>query len=150
MILRRDRVRCRFRHALNHVDLFDIHFKSAGCARLGADLSADDDRRLLRQILDRLERLFWQVRFHGDALNDARAVAQQVGMRFCLMLSQVIEPSCDFDGLALACLPASATVVRFAVIILSFGIALFLVERLQTLEALKGSARASSIGFADS
>ena len=77
MIFRSDRIRRSFGNALDHVDLFEIHFVAAGGARLCPHLAANDDRRLLRQILDRLERLLGQVRLHCDTLHNPGAIAKQ-------------------------------------------------------------------------
>ena len=50
----RDRIRLGLGHALHDFDVLDIHLVAARRALLGADLARDDERRFLRQVLDRL------------------------------------------------------------------------------------------------
>ena len=92
VILGRDRIRIGFRHALHDVGAFHIQFISAGRALLGADLAANDQRRFLRQILQFFKQLFGQRALHGDALDDAGAVAHLREADFSAA-PQVVQPA---------------------------------------------------------
>ena len=45
-----DRVRLRFRNALDHFDAADVNFVSAGRARFGLNFAGGDDARFLREV----------------------------------------------------------------------------------------------------
>ncbi len=96
VFLGRDRIRIGFRHALDDGGGFDVQFEAAGRASLRANFSAHDQRRFLRQILQRFERFFGERTLYGDALQDARAVAD-LGEADLSAAAQVVQPACDLN-----------------------------------------------------
>ncbi len=99
VVLGRDRVGVRFGDALEDFGAFDVHLVTAGRARLGADFSANDQRRFLGEVLQRFKERFVKLALHRDALHDARAVAQQRESDLP-GLAEIIEPAGDLNRFA--------------------------------------------------
>src|SRR5712691_4034740 len=87
------------RNTLHDLRVFHVQLVTAGRARFRPQLASNDQRRFLRQVLERLERLLRQRALHGHALQDARAVAHLRETNFPAA-AQIIEPARDFDRLA--------------------------------------------------
>ena len=99
VILGRDGIRRLFRNALHNVRAFHVELVSARRARFFADLSANDQRRFLRQILQRFEQFLGQRAFHRDALDDAGAVAQLRETNFSAA-AKIVQPARDLHRFA--------------------------------------------------
>ena len=102
VFLGRNGVRVGFRDLLENLHRFDIEFIAAGGARLGADLTADDEGRFLGEVDQGIKGFFGQRAFYGDALHDAGAIAQD-GEGDLAGLAQIVEPAGDFDRLTNMC-----------------------------------------------
>ncbi len=76
MLLGRDRVLVRHLHQFERLDADLVAAGDAGGALVGAHFAGDDHRRLLRQLAGDLELVRLHVLLEGDALGDARSVAQ--------------------------------------------------------------------------
>ena len=87
------------RNGLDELGFFDVQFVAANGPRFGAQSSAQDQRRLLRQILQHLKHFDRDIRLHGDALNDAAAVADEREDDLA-GLAEIVKPACDLDGFA--------------------------------------------------
>ncbi len=95
----RDGIRVGLRHALDDLDIFDIEFKAAGRAFVGAHFAGDDDAGLLRESFECLEDFWRHALDVRHALHCAGAIAKD-GEEQLAALARVIEPSVDGDGLA--------------------------------------------------
>ncbi len=96
VFFRRYRIRIGLRHALNHLHVHHIEFIAAGRALVGANLTLDDQARLLRQRLDRVEYLRRDPILRHHSLNHSRAVAK-LWKQQLPALAQVIQPAAQRD-----------------------------------------------------
>ena len=96
MFLRRDRIGIVGIDPLHHLRVGDVEFVAAGSALVGAHLAGDDDARLLRQALDRLEQLGRDLALRHHALDDAAAIAKLRKQQLAA-LAQVVEPAANGD-----------------------------------------------------
>ncbi len=94
-----NRVRRRLRHALHDLHIRHIELVAAMGPLVGANLAFDNDARLLRQGLDRIEHFRRDRVLRHNPLNDARAVAKLREQQLATF-AQVVEPTADRDRLA--------------------------------------------------
>src|SRR6185437_6952909 len=99
MILRGDRIRIRFGHALMNFRRGYIHLIAAWSTRLGAYSAGDGKRGFLRKSFQRLKRLLVQIILDRNALDDTGPVTQQRENDFA-GFAEIVKPAGNSHGFA--------------------------------------------------